>query len=96
MSGALQHLRQASQTGPNAQPLPIIGQDACQLAAISGRSGRGPIRLISPIRTLTSWGSSLTWLARRNLPTGVTRRSPGRHQTGPDSRSLSWYMVRTL
>ena len=44
-------------------------------AAISGRSGRGPTMLISPLRMLISWGSSSKRIARMMRPTGVMRSS---------------------
>ena len=41
----------------------------------SGRSGRGPTRLMSPIRTFQSCGSSSRRVLLRTRPTGVTRGS---------------------
>ena len=46
-------------------------------ATISGISGRGPTRLISPFRTCQIWGSSLMWRRRRTRPTRVTRSLVG-------------------
>ena len=37
--------------------------------------GRGPTKLISPLRTLTNWGSSSRLERRRNRPRRVTRGS---------------------
>ena len=42
----------------------------------SGRSGRGPIRLMSPLRTFRSCGSSSSEVRRRSAPTRVRRSSP--------------------
>ena len=42
----------------------------------SGRSGRGPTRLISPFRTLSSWGSSSTWVVRRTAQLEDSHLSP--------------------
>src|ERR1035437_4657849 len=46
-------------------------------------SGRGPTRLMSPLKTLNSWGSSSMLVFLRNLPTGVIRGSFLILNTGP-------------
>src|SRR5947199_21850 len=53
-----------------------------RLGTNSGRSGRGPTRLMSPRSTFHNWGSSSRWVRRRRRPTGVTRGSPGVDQQG--------------
>lgn len=60
--------------------------------ANSGRSGRGPARLMSPARTFHSCGSPSMWSRRRTRPTGVTR---GLHR-GPPAASHRSGMVRSL
>ena len=40
--------------------------------------GRGPTILMSPFKTLMSWGSSLSLVLRKTRPTGVTRGSSRR------------------
>ena len=53
-----------------------------------GNAGHGPIRLISPRMTETSWGSSSMLVARRSRPTFVTRGSCATLNSGPPPRSL--------
>ncbi len=65
-------------------------------AASSGRSGRGPTRLISPRSTFTACGSSSRCQRRSTRPTRVTRGSAGGDQAGPESRSAPSAMVRNL
>jgi len=46
-----------------------------RISAKPATSGRGPTKLISPIKTLMSWGSSSIFVLRKILPTRVIRRS---------------------
>ena len=62
----------------------------------NGRSGRGPTRLISPLRILNTCGNSSKRVRRRNRPTFVIRSSLSLASTGPDSFSASATMVRNL
>ena len=91
--GRLENLGETRESWPYREPLTVVGQGPLELGDDLGRSGLGPIRLISPRRTLISWGSSSRWLQRKKRPTGVTRLSPGMHHLGPSS-SLSRYMER--
>src|SRR5215207_907308 len=45
------------------------------ISASQLRQGRGPTRVMSPRRTLSSWGSSSRLVLRRNTPVRVTRLS---------------------
>ena len=69
------HLRPAGQPGPDDVALAIERDLARQLWTNSGRSGRGPTRLMSPLSTFQSCGSSSSRVLRRNRPIGVTRLS---------------------
>src|SRR5215510_7213521 len=64
-------------------------------AARSGASGRGPTNDISPLRTLSSCGSSLSLVRRRIRPKGVTRESFSGQTLGPAGPVVS-NMVRNL
>lgn len=44
----------------------------------STNNGLGPMRLMSPLSTLMSWGISSKLVLRMNLPTGVRRTASGR------------------
>ena len=62
--------------------------------AYSGRSGRGPTMLISPLSTLRSCGSSSSDVLRNSAPTGVRRSSapstpPGPSTSAETTRSLA-------
>ena len=48
----------------------------------TGRSGRGPTMLMSPMSTLMNWGSSSNDERRRKRPSGVARLSPRLAQMG--------------
>ena len=50
-----------------------------------GRSGRGPTKLISPLRMLTSWGISSMRYLRRKRPADVMRASSSSASTGPQA-----------
>ena len=60
-----------------------------------GRSGRGPTRLMSPRRTLSSCGSSSMRWARMKAPTRVMRGSRSVAQRGP-AASASTRMLRNF
>ena len=49
----------------------------------TGRSGRGPTKLMSPSSTLNTWGISSMRVLRMKLPTRVTRSSFGLAHTAP-------------
>ena len=79
------HLRPAGEPGLHDVALAVERNLLRSASATnSGRSGRGPTRLMSPRRTFQSCGSSSSRVRRRNRPTGVTRVSPlGRpHRAG--------------
>src|SRR5262245_23385073 len=52
--------------------------------------GRGPIKLISPRRTFTSWGSSSMSKRRSHRPTRVTRGSRQTLKIGPSASFIGW------
>ena len=54
-----------------------------QWATNSRSSGRGPTKLMSPFRTFSNCGSSLSLVSRSQLPTGVIRESPWPVTLGP-------------
>ena len=62
----------------------------------SGRSGRGPTRLMSPRKMFHSWGNSSMCSFRSTRPTRVTRGSLGRLHWMPDCFSQLWVMLRIL
>src|ERR1700719_570857 len=61
-----------------------------------GRSGRGPTKLISPLRTLISCGNSSTRVRRMKRPMAVTRGSLMFAQAACPSFSASLVMLRNL
>ena len=65
-------------------------------SASSGRSGRGPTMLMSPISTFKNWGSSSSRVRRKNLPTRVMRGSPAVATTIPVSLSASGFIDRNF
>src|SRR5215510_14396764 len=64
-------------------------------AARSGASGRGPTNVMSPLRTLSSCGSSLILVRRRMRPKEVTRGSSSGETLAQTGRVVS-NMVRNL
>ena len=63
----------------------------------SGRSGRGPTRLMSPDQHVPELRQLVeTRVRRRNRPIGVTRASPGCAHTGPVLASASARIDRNL
>ena len=59
-------------------------------------SGRGPIKLISPLKIFQSWGSSSILERRKILPNLVTRASPCWLHTTPVSSSAFLIIVRNF
>ena len=59
-----------------------------ELGDLVGMAGRGPTRLIVPVRTLKSWGISSMLRAPYDGPTRVTRGSWAALKRGPSVRSL--------
>ena len=63
---------------------------------ISGRSGLGPMKDMSPFKMFTSWGSSSSLHLRMNFPTGVTRSSFFWASLATPSFSASVRMLRNF
>lgn len=80
-------IRRELRLGPSGEPRPDLepgrppGVNRGERAVITGRSGRGPTRLISTRRMLISRGNSSMWEARRLRPIGGHAWSAG---LGPD------------
>ena len=67
-----------------------------RLSTKKGRSGRGPIKLISPLSTLNIWGISSIRVVRMKEPMGVMRESFSAAQRGTPSLSASVRMERNF
>ena len=70
----------AGDAGLDAVAVGVAASSAPKASTNSGRSGRGPTRLISPRSTLISWGSSSSEVRRRKRPTACAGRGPRRRR----------------